>query len=162
MKIILSADHAGFALKEEVKTYLLNKGLEVSDVGAVKLINGDDYPEYMAKAAMEVAGDMSGNTKAIIFGGSGQGEAIMANRFPGVRAVVWYGEPALSAQNKNDVADLDIIRLSREHNDANVLSIGARFVSVEDAISAIDRWLDTKFSGEERHARRNELIDSIE
>lgn len=162
MKIILSADHAGFDLKESVKTYLLNKGLDVSDVGAQKKIDGDDYPEYMAKAAMKVAEDMSGNTKAIIFGGSGQGEAIMANRFPGVRAVVWYGDPNLSKQEKNNVAELDIIRLSREHNDANVLSIGARFVTEDDAISVIDRWLDTKFSGDERHVRRNDLIDSIE
>ena len=99
---------------------------------------------------MKVAQDLSGSTRAIIFGGSGQGEAMVANRFPGVRATVWYG------------GNEDIIKLSREHNDANVLSIGARFVSEDDAKKVIDTWLSTPFSGDDRHARRNELIDNIE
>ncbi len=109
----------------------------------------------MSSASLKVAKDMTGATKAIIFGGSGQGEAIVANRFPGVRAVVWYGD-VLPA------TDLDIIKLSREHNDANVLSIGARFVDEQQTKDAITKWLNTPFSNEEKHNRRNQLIDSIE
>lgn len=149
-KIILAADHAGFSTKEAVKAHLLANKFEVLDVGAHKLEPDDDYPVYMADAALHVAKDLSGNTKAIVFGGSGNGEAIVCNRFPGVRAAVWYG------------GDLEIIKLSRQHNDANILSIGSRFVSTEGAIEAIDLWLSTAFSGEERHARRISLIDNIE
>jgi len=169
MKIILAADHAGFELKEEIKKHLEQKsasskdGLEILDVGSHELVDGDDYPVYMAQAGLKVAEDMSGETKAIIFGGSGQGEAIAVNRFPGVRAVVWYGDT--KNDGKTDVsenADMSIIRLSREHNDANILSIGARFVTSTEAIEAVDMWLATPFSGAEHHTRRNELIDNIE
>ncbi len=148
--IILASDHAGFILKEAVKIFLQGKGYSIDDVGAHELVPEDDYPVYMATAAMKVAQDLEGTTKAIIFGGSGQGEAMVANRFPGVRATVWYG------------GTLDIIRLSREHNDANVLSIGARFVTEAEAIQAVELWLTTAFSGEEKHQRRIEEIDSIE
>lgn len=148
--IVIASDHAGFAVKEAVKSFLAKNNYSILDVGAHELVEGDDYPTYMAAAAMEVAKDMTGETKAIIFGASGQGEAIVANRFPGVRAVVYYGG--------ND----EIIRLSREHNDANVLSIGARFVSGEDAIKAVELWLATSFSDDERHVRRIGQIDAIE
>jgi ribose 5-phosphate isomerase B len=148
--IILAADHAGFALKEVVKSFLEKNGQSVIDVGAHSLVEGDDYPMYMADAAMKVARDMDGVTRAIIFGGSGQGEAMVANRFPGVRATVWYGG--------ND----EIIRLSREHNNANILSVGARFVNEKEVIDVIELWLATPFSGDERHERRNMQIDSIE
>ncbi|MEK7609502.1 MAG: RpiB/LacA/LacB family sugar-phosphate isomerase [Patescibacteria group bacterium] len=154
IKIILASDHAGFRLKETIKSFLQEKGYAVEDVGAHELKDGDDYPIYMTAAAMKVAKDLSGVTKAVIFGGSGQGEAMVANRFPGVRAVVYYGSTARS--------DLDIIRLPREDNDANILSIGARFVGEDDAKKAIEIWLDTPFSNEERHKRRIEQIDNIE
>ncbi len=150
MNIVLAADHAGFKLKEAIKAFLTDKGHEITDVGAFELKDGDDYPVYMTAAAMKVAEDSTGTLKAIIFGGSGQGEAIVANRFPGVRAVVWYGG--------ND----QIITLSREHNDANVLSIGARFVDEETAKGAVLKWLETPFSNDERHKKRIEQIDSIE
>lgn len=150
MKIILAADHAGFALKETIKKHLASKKIEVLDVGAHELVGGDDYPVYMSAAGMKVAEDMSGETRAIIFGGSGQGEAMVANRFPGVRATVWYG------------GSMDIIKLSREHNNANILSIGARFVDEKAAKEAVDLWLTTSFSDDERHARRIEQIDNIE
>ncbi|MCX6715922.1 MAG: RpiB/LacA/LacB family sugar-phosphate isomerase [Candidatus Taylorbacteria bacterium] len=150
MRLILAADHAGFKLKEAIKALLQSEKYEVLDVGAHEFIDGDDYPVYMTAAAMKVAEDLTGETKAILFGGSGQGEAIVANRFPGVRAVVWYG------------GNTDIIRLSREHNDANVLSIGARCVNEDDAKRAVLQWLSTSFTNEERHARRNNLIDNIE
>ena len=150
LHIILASDHAGFKLKEAVRSFLQSKNYTVEDVGAHEFVDGDDYPVYMTAAAMRVAQDLKGETKAVIFGGSGQGEAMVANRFPGVRATVWYG------------GNEEIIKLSREHNDANILSIGARFVSEEEAKKAVDLWLATSFSGDERHARRNKEIDSIE
>jgi len=151
MKIILAADHAGYNIKENIKKHLLSKsGLEVLDVGAHELNPDDDYPVYMSAAALKVAEDISGNTRAIIFGGSGQGEAMVANRFPGVRCAVWYG------------GDKNILTVSREHNDANILSVGARFVDEKTISEDIDTWLNTQFSGDERHARRIELIDNIE
>ena len=152
--IILASDHAGFAHKEAVKSYVQNdmkdKGYAVLDVGAHALKEGDDYPAYMVAAALKVAEDMTGSTKAILFGGSGQGEAMVANRFPGVRAAVWYG------------GDQDILKKSREHNDANVLSIGARYMSADAACEAVRVWLETTFSGDERHRRRIGQIDAIE
>lgn len=153
--IVLASDHAGFELKNSVKEMLEKQDYKVLDVGAHTLVPEDDYPVYISAGALKVAEDLSGDTKAIIFGGSGQGEAIVANRFPGVRAVVWYGD-------FSNNPDLNIIKLSREHNDANVLSIGARFVSTDDAGEAIKLWLSTSFSGEDKHSRRINLIDSIE
>jgi ribose 5-phosphate isomerase B len=152
--IVLASDHAGFALKNSVKEMLEKEGYKILDVGAHTLVPEDDYPVYISAGALKVAEDLSGDTKAIIFGGSGQGEAIVANRFPGVRAVVWYGDSSNS--------ELNIIKLSREHNDANVLSIGARFVSESDAIGAVKLWLMTDFSNEDKHLRRINLIDSIQ
>lgn len=157
IQIILAADHAGFALKESVKKFLQEKDYNILDVGAHELVPEDDFPTYMSAAALKVAEDLDGGTKAIIFGGSGQGEAMVANRFPGVRAAVWYGNTE-SALRMN----LDAIKLSREHNDANILSIGARFVSTEEALKAVELWLTTAFSSEEKYQRRNEQIDSIE
>lgn len=148
--IILASDHAGFALKEAVKLFLQEKGYKIEDVGAHKLVEDDDYPEYMIKAASIIAKNLEGNMKAIIFGGSGQGEAMVANRFPGVRAAVWYG------------GNLQALRLSREHNDANILSIGARLVDETAAKEAVELWLNTPFSNELRHKRRIEEMDSIE
>jgi ribose 5-phosphate isomerase B len=151
--LIIASDHAGFKLKESVKKFLesdYSDTYDIVDVGAHKLVEDDDYPVYMGAAALKVAEDMSGTTKAIIFGGSGQGEAIVANRFPGVRACVWYG------------GNEEIIELSRKHNDSNVLSLGARFVDEKTAEHVVNIWLTTPFSGEERHKRRIEEIDSIE
>jgi ribose 5-phosphate isomerase B len=150
MTIILAADHAGFELKEAIKSFLQAKKVDVLDVGAHALVPEDDYPGYMAAAAIKVASDPSGDTRAVIIGGSGQGEAIVANRFPGVRAAVYYGGPD------------ELIKLSREHNDANVLSLGARFITEEQANKVVELWLNTKFSGDERHKRRIEQIDTIE
>ncbi len=150
LKIILASDHAGFTLKEAVKKFLQEKEYTVLDVGAHELKEGDDYPIYMSAAALKVAEDMTGKTKAVIFGGSGQGEAIVANRFPGVRAVIWYG------------GDQEVLKKTREDNDANILSIGARFVEADGACDAVETWLETPFSGDERHQRRIEQIDAIE
>lgn len=155
LKIILASDHAGFELKGILKSFLDGLGYSVLDVGAHDLVPEDDFPVYVSAGAMKVAEDLSGNTKAIVIGGSGQGEAMMANRFPGVRATVWYGGGVSSSE-------LDIVKLSREHNDANVLAIGARFVTSDEAKQAVEKWLTTPFSGIEKYQRRNEEIDSIE
>lgn len=140
MTIYLATDHAGFELKERIKQFLINEGYEINDCGATKVDPADDYPDFVKKAAALVVKNTE--DRAIVFGGSGQGEAMVANRIKGVRAVVYYGGPE------------DILTLSKEHNNANVLSIGARFVDEEEAKTAILLWLRTPFSGEERHARR--------
>lgn len=163
MKIFLATDHAGFALKEKVYEYLTGKEYVVEDCGAYEFDEGDDFPDFISVAAQHVSENPE--DRAIIFGGSGQGEAMVANKFPGVRAAVFYGpllpiEPIDVAGNKSK-DPFEIVRLTREHNDANVLSLAARFVSLEDAKKAIDVFLGTPFSGAERHTRRIEKIDNI-
>ncbi|MDO8183860.1 MAG: RpiB/LacA/LacB family sugar-phosphate isomerase [bacterium] len=147
MIIYLAADHAGFNLKEQIKSYLKSAGYQVEDQGAFILDPSDDYPDFVSLAAKQVAADPE-LTRAIIIGGSGQGEAMMANRFPQVRAAVYYG------------GQEEIITLSREHNNANVLALGARFISVAEAISAVKLWLATAFTNEERHERRLKKLDT--
>ncbi|MAJ97638.1 ribose-5-phosphate isomerase [bacterium] len=148
MKVFFATDHAGFELKEIVKEFVHTEmGYEIEDLGAHEYVDGDDYPEYIACAAEKVSKDP--DSKAIIFGGSGQGEAIVANRFGGVRAVVWYG------------GEKEILTLSREHNNANVLSIGARFVHDTQAQEAVKLWLQTEFTHDERHVRRIEKIEKV-
>lgn len=148
-KVLVASDHAGFDLKNILVAYLKEKGYAVEDMGAHALNDADDYPPIMVPVALRVLDDPK-NVKGIVFGGSGNGEAMVCNRFPEVRAAVYYG------------GSLDIVRLSREHNDANILSFGARFITEDEMKKAADLWLTTAFSGEERHARRIELIDSIE
>lgn len=144
-KIHLATDHAGFNHKEEVNEWLRGEGFDVIDHGAKSFEPSDDFPDYISLAAKAIS--KSPQDRGIIFGGSGQGEAICANRFPYVRAVVYYGgEP-------------EIPKLSREHNDSNVLSIGARFVSVEETKRAIWEWLMTDSVKEEKYHRRNRKID---
>jgi len=155
MKIYLAADHAGFDLKEHLKSTVVEMGHEVVDLGAHEYHEDDDYPGIIAQAAQAVSKECD-SARAIILGGSGQGEAIVANRFPHVRAVVYNGESRGALYN-----DLDEITLSREHNDANVLSLGARFMVPEEADEAVRRWLTTSFSGEERHMRRIQQIEDL-
>ncbi len=146
-KIILGSDHAGFELKEEIKKFLVEEGFEVDDQGAHSINADDDYPEFIHKAAKKVA---ESDSRGIVFGGSGQGEAITANKIKGIRAALYYGQ------------NLDIIKLSRTHNDANILSLGARFLDKKQAIEAVKLWLDTDFSNEERHKRRVKQISEQE
>lgn len=141
MIIHLATDHAGLAYKEALKEYLVGEGIEVVDHGATELLPEDDYPDYMKVCAEAVASDPD-NSMGVIFGGSGEGEAMVANRVLGIRATVYYGGPT------------DILTLSREHNAANILSLGARFLSPDEAIQAVALWLSTPFSNEERHVRR--------
>jgi ribose 5-phosphate isomerase B len=154
-KLLIASDHAGFELKNILVKYLQDKAhsgaidFSIEDMGATALVPEDDYPTIMAPVAMRILENPT-EIKAIIFGGSGNGEAMIMNRFPEVRAAVYYGGP------------LDIVKLSREHNDANVLSLGARFITEADMKAAADLWLSTPFSGEKRHARRIEMLDNIQ
>ncbi|MBI1755282.1 RpiB/LacA/LacB family sugar-phosphate isomerase [Candidatus Azambacteria bacterium] len=144
MTIYLGSDHAGFKLKEKVKAALGQWGYEVADLGAFSLDTNDDYPDFITPVAKAVAHDLIEGKESfgVIFGGSGQGEAMAANRVDGVRAAEYYGGP------------LDTVKLSREHNNANVLSIGARFVKDQEALDAVKLWLGTPFSNDARHVRR--------
>jgi len=151
MKIYLATDHAGYDLKEKIKGWLSEWSYEFEDMGATELDEQDDYPDFVGPAAKAVVlrqaqGDY--DTRGIIIGGSGQGEAIVANRVAGIRAAVYYG------------GNMEIVKLSREHNNANVLSLGARFVTEDEAQKAIKLWLEAPFSGAERHKRRIAKIDS--
>ncbi|MEO8637444.1 MAG: RpiB/LacA/LacB family sugar-phosphate isomerase [Candidatus Taylorbacteria bacterium] len=147
-KIFIGSDHAGFALKEELKKYLLGKDFDVEDFGAKKYVEGDDYPEILTPLAFTIAQNPEKN-RGIVIGKSGQGEAIVCNRFPGVRAIVYDG------------GNLEVVRLGREHNDANVLALGADFVPFSEAKQAVDMWLATPFSADERHMKRNAMLDNI-
>lgn len=164
MTVYLASDHAGFELKGKVKKFLSDSGYEVKDFGAFKLDSDDDYPDFIRLAAEAVARDPEGS-KGIVFGGSGQGEAMVANRYKGVRAAVYYGSPSeaclpavasaeVGAKEGGHHDRFDIVKLSREHNNANVLSLGARFVTEQEAFAAVKLWLDTPFSNESRHVRR--------
>jgi len=151
-KLFLATDHAGLEHKNALRDYMTqysDHGYDIVDLGAFVLDEKDDYPVYIAKAARAVSKNPN-KDRAVIFGGSGQGEAIVANKFPGVRATVYYGsEPS-------------IIDLARFHNDTNVLSFGARFVSATEVIDLTSKWLVMEFAGEERHKRRLSLIDTLE
>ena len=147
VKIYIGGDHAGFFLKEKIKKYLVKKKYEVEDLGPFKYNSNDDYPDFVIPVAKKVAKEK--NSRGIVIGGSGQGEAIAANKIKGIIAVVYYGG------NEN------IIKLSRQHNNSNILSLGARFVKEKEAKRAIDIWLKTKFDGG-RHSRRLKKIEKIE
>ncbi len=154
-RIHIGSDHAGFEYKEEIRKYLETKGYEVIDHGAYEYDEEDDYPDFCFPVAKEVATDPE--SMGIILGGSGQGEAIVANRIPGVRAMVFNGQYV----RDDGVETPHEIVTSREHNDSNVLSLGARFLSTDDVKEAIDLWLETPFSGEDRHIRRLTKIDQF-
>ena len=146
MKIYIGADHAGFDMKEGLKTYLADLGYEVVDKGAFKMDAEDDYPDFVKPVAEAVSADP--DSFGIILGGSGQGEAMCANKVKGIRAAVYYG------------GELGITMLTRQHNDANILSLGARFITQEEAQQAIKIFLETPFSNEERHIRRINKLES--
>ena len=155
MHVLFAADHAGFDLKEGLKSHVAELGHTVEDLGAHAYVEDDDYPDYVAPAAARVSAEPD-TVRAIVLGGSGQGEAIVANRFPRVRAIVYNGESRGALFN-----NLDELRLSREHNDANVLSLGARFLTFEEARAAVTCWLATPFSHEVRHVRRIKKIEHV-
>ena len=148
MKIYIASDHAGFEQKNKILDFLNNKfadKFEVIDIGPKEYDKDDDYPDYIFPCAEEVSKDKT--SFGIILGKSGQGEAIAANRVKGVRAIV------LPAEN------IEIINLGRKHNNANILSIGSGFLSFQFIEQAIDVFLNTEFSYEDRHIRRIDKLD---
>jgi ribose 5-phosphate isomerase B len=160
-KIHIGADHAGFELKETLRKFLEMQEYEVFDHGAYEYDEDDDYPDFIFPVAKNVVIDS--DAVGIVIGGSGQGEAIAANRVRGVRAAVFNDQynPAVNFDESDD-NDREIpneIILSRQHNDSNVLSLGARFLTDQEAIDAVSLWLETEFSGEERHIRRLDKLD---
>lgn len=146
MKVFLGSDHAGFELKEGVKKFLAEEGHDVVDCGAYEKNEDDDYPDFVGKAAKRVA--ESPGSVGFVFGMSGAGEAIAANKIKGIRAVV--------AVNKENV------ELSRQHNDANILSFGSIFYDGSLAKNLAKFFLETPFSNEERHIRRIKKIAELE
>ena len=150
MRIHIATDHAGLEFSTQLQHHLAEQGHEVVDHGPLEYDPLDDYPAFCIRAAQAVVRDQRAGveTLGVVFGGSGNGEQIAANKVEGVRAaLVW---------------NLATAELAREHNDANVISIGARQHTYAEALSFIDRFIDTPFSGEERHARRIAQLAAFE
>lgn len=161
MKIALTTDHAGFEQLQKLQSFLEAMGHQCVNYGPESYDDTDDYPDFIVPAAQAVA---SGECEmGIIMGGSGQGEAMAANRVRGVRCAVYYGpakaKAALSVEGEPASDDYEILRLSRQHNNANVLSLAARFLDQPQIEQAATLWLSTDFSGVERHARRIKKLD---
>ena len=158
MKIYIGSDHTWYELKEKLKIYLaeLGMGYEVMDKGAFSYDKDDDYPDFITPVAKAVAEDKE--SRGIIIGGSGQGEAMCANRVLGVRAAVFYGEAvaqnAIDIKGEKSTDPYEIVKLARIHNDANILSVGVRFLSEDQIKFAVEFFLKTEFKNEERHVRR--------
>jgi len=146
VRVYIGSDHAGFELKAAIAEWLAGAGYEPVDCGPPSLDEADDYPPYVMRAADAAVGDPG--SLGVVIGGSGNGEQIAANKIRGVRAALaWNQETA---------------RLARQHNDANVLSLGARMYSLADAVSFAKTFVETPFSGEARHARRLAMIADFE
>ncbi|KKP85795.1 ribose-5-phosphate isomerase [Candidatus Nomurabacteria bacterium RIFCSPHIGHO2_02_FULL_35_13] len=155
MKIFIGTDHAGYVLKEKLVSFLKLQGYEVIDKGAFEYEEKDDYPDFVIPVAKEISKNPD-TTRGIILGGTGEGEAIAANKFPHVRAVVYYGKAKPLVDDESDI----IIR-SRQHNNSNILSLGARYFTEESMMDAVNLWLNTAFSKDEKHIRRLGKIDKI-
>jgi ribose 5-phosphate isomerase B len=146
VRVYLGSDHAGFELKTRLIQWLTEAGHEPVDCGPEAYVHDDDYPPHVMRAARGVVGDPG--SLGIVIGGSGNGEQIAANKIPGIRAAVaWTDETA---------------QLARAHNDANVLSLGARMYTIEEAVGFARVFVSTPFSGETRHARRLAMIADYE
>lgn len=162
MKIALATDHAGFEQLRQLKEYLTAEGHECVDFGPAVFDEADDYPDFIFPAARAVAaGDCEA---AIIMGGSGQGEAMAANRVKGVRCTLFYGKAiakvAVDAEGHESDDPYAILKLSRQHNHANVLSLSGRFLSLDEIKQAAKTWLETPYDDSERHARRVQKLDA--
>ena len=138
--LYIASDHGGFVLKEHLRSWLLQDKGRVTDLGPERLVPDDDYPDFIKLASEEVS--KSPDDMGFIFGYSGEGEAMVANRQLGVRAGVYNG------------GSEELLTLLREHNNANVLSFGAHFISIEQTLQAVDLFLSIPFSNETRHVRR--------
>lgn len=149
MNIYLGADHQGFHMKEKVFAYLAKHGYDVTDIGNTELDPDDDFPEFAQLAAMKVIGDDSKDPRAILICGGGQGVAMAANRFRGIRAsVIWDAYEA---------------KMTRYDNDSNILCLPARVLQDDEAAwqGILETWLNTKFAGAARFKRRNAQIDEF-
>lgn len=146
MRVHLATDHAGLEFKDALTTHLRSMGVEVIDHGAFEYDAQDDYPGFCIAAAQAVAADPG--SLGIVFGGSGNGEQIAANKVHGIRAALAWS--------------IETARLARQHNDANVVGIGARQHTQDEAFEIIDAFLSTPFSGDERHIRRIGQISAFE
>ena len=156
MKVYFAADHAGFNLKNALVQHVRTLGYEAVDLGARELDPQDDYPDHALMLARAVANDEG--SRGILACGTGEGEAMAANRINGIRASVFYGPrratEALNIEGEHSKDGFDIVRLARRHNNANILALGARFVSGTEADEAVRIFLETPFSDSPRHARR--------
>ncbi|NYI08388.1 ribose-5-phosphate isomerase [Allostreptomyces psammosilenae] len=146
MRVYLGSDHAGFELKNHLVEWLKGAGHEPVDLGPAVYDAEDDYPPFVLRAAERTAADP--DSLGVVIGGSGNGEAIAANKVKGVRAALVWSE--------------DTARLGREHNNANVISLGARQYSAEEAVRFVEIFLGTAYSGAERHTRRIEQLAAYE
>ena len=146
MRVHIGGDHAAYDLKSTLVTFLQGKGYDVIDHGPDYFDAQDDYPVAVLRAAEAVSGDPG--TFGIVLGGSGNGEQMAANKVRGIRAALAY--------------NVELAELARTHNDAQVLSIGARMNSVDEATAMVEAFLTTKFSGDERHARRLAMVERYE
>lgn len=156
MKIALTTDHTGLDLLKQLQAFLTEQGHECVDFGPKELNLDDDYPDFMFPAAEAVA---RGECElGIIIGGSGQGEAMAANRVKGARCALFYGpmaaKQAIDAEGDAAKDDYELLRLSRTHNHANMLSLAARFLDFEEVKKAVTIWLETPYGNIERHTRR--------
>jgi len=146
MRVHIGSDHAGFELKTHLAERLQEQDYDVVDHGPVEYDPVDDYPPYVLRAALAVVNDPG--SLGVVIGGSGNGEQMAANKVAGVRAALAWND--------------DTAGLAREHNDANVVSVGARMHSLDEATRLVERFLTTAFSGEERHARRITMLSRYE
>ena len=146
MKVYLATDHGGYELKEILRAWLKENGYEVEDMGAHSLDPNDDYPDFIIPLARKVAQEP--NSLGIISGRSGNGEAMAANKIKGIRAAVCINE--------------EMARKAKEHNNANILSLGADYMSVDEAKNVVKAFLETSFSEDERHVRRINKIKQLE
>lgn len=147
MKIIIASDHAGFELKKNIINSLNSLGFDTLDMGPDIYDENDDYPDYIKKVGQYISQNNNPDEyRGIVIGGSGQGENICVNKYKNVRSVLIYG---------NDIElNTKIAKLSREHNNANVISFAARFMENENVLQVLQTWISTNFSNEERHVRR--------
>jgi ribose 5-phosphate isomerase B len=163
VKIALSTDHAGYERLKKLKEGLELAGYACHDFGPAQFNVDDDYPDYIKPACESILA--GGCQLGVIFGGSGQGEAMAANRFKGIRCMVWYGPSvpieAVNAEGMMSSDPYELLKLSREHNNANMISIAGRFVNDDETLKVVVKWLNESFKNEERHQRRITKLDQL-
>ena len=162
MTIYLAADHAGFELKSNLVDFLQKLGYDVLDCGAYTYKKDDDYPRILKKAAILLLEDVKNHVEsyAIVIGGSAQGEAVAMNRFRGIRCGVLYA-PDMQLKTDSSGRDLSVVESMKVHDNTNALALASRALNVEDAQTAVSRWLRSNFTHEERHVRRIKQIDDL-